>query len=57
MSHSPRIVTVDAVKAGLQNELLVAEHVVHMCEDFTEGETGLMFIELAMEDVRHDFGH
>ena len=57
MANSPGAVTVDAVWVGLQNELAAAEHVVHVRQDLAEREAGLVFIELALENMRDEFSN
>ena len=55
MAGSPGAVTVDAIPVCLQNELAAAEHVVHVRQDLAEGEAGLVFIELALENMRDEY--
>ena len=40
-----------------RTELVAAEHVVHVRQDLAEGETGLVLIEFALENMRDDISN
>jgi len=53
----PRPVTVDLVSTRLQHEFVAAEHVIHVRQNLAECETGLMFVERPLKDMRHELRH
>jgi hypothetical protein len=51
----PGAVTVDSISASFQRQLVTAQHVVHVCQDFAEGKSRLVLIEFALENARDEF--
>ena len=51
----PGSVTVDSICASFQYELVTAQHVVHVCQDFTESKPRLVLIEFALENAGDEF--
>ena len=51
----PGSVTVDSISASFQYQLVTAQHVVHVCQDFAECKSRLVLIEFALENARDEF--
>jgi len=55
--YSTRSVPIDTILPSLQRQLIAAEHVIDVCQHFTEGKAGLVLIEFALEDMRDNIGN
>src|ERR1700722_2026158 len=57
MRYLSRPVTVDLIGTGLEHEFAAAEHIIHVRQNLAECETGLMFVERPLKDMRHELRH